>query len=74
MLIGRCEKSHPSPLNSIHFFYQLCIRCDLCGLGKARYPTMHYTLANDSSSNAEKSEHPSTEVQGTTPEVHHTED
>lgn len=34
------------------FFYQLFIRCDLCGLGKARYPTMHYTLANNSS-NAE---------------------
>lgn len=53
------------------FFYQLCTRCDLCGLGKARYPTMHFTLANDSSRNAEKFAHQSTEFQGTTPEIHH---
>lgn len=55
----------------LRLFYQVPIRCNLCVLGAARYPTMPFTLANGSS-NGRKCVHQSTDVQIWTPEVHKT--
>lgn len=49
----------PSPAR----FYQRCIRCDLCGLGTARHPTMHFNSPSDSSSDCKKRERQRADLQ-----------
>lgn len=51
--LAKCTPSY-SEVYLLCPFYLVCIRCDWCGLGTARYHTMLFTSASQSSSDRRK--------------------